>query len=216
TSRDSQSRRAAQTLETEIHRYFDLCNQEASHDDFQTMLRQTIDDKEIQKSLTKIGQSESPREAMLEIQARETLLDSGLRLKLDQYLEERLRLYSASEDQSRRRQRLASLFVCDRNGTILSIAYGKPVAREQNSAGRNFAYRTYFSGLRDDLPDDVPLAEVPPLKATHLSSAFQSTATGLWKVAISTPVRLPGNDRTVGEDGSGSTDAVFGPSRGLQ
>lgn len=194
------ARFAAQTLETEIHRYFDLCNQEASRDEFQAMLRQTIDDQEIKQSLTKIGQSKSPRDAKSQTQSRDTLLDSQQRLKLDEYLEKRLRLYSAIEDQSRRRQRLASLFVCDRKGTILSIAYGKPVAREQNSAGRNFAYRTYFSGLRDDLADDVPLMEVPPLKATHLSSTFQSTATGLWKVAISTPVSLSGDD---------VTDAVF-------
>lgn len=194
------ARFAAQTLETEIHRYFDLCNQEATRDEFQTMLRQTIDDDQIKQSLTKIGQSKSPRDAMSQTQSRETILDSQQHLRLDEYLEERLKLYSAQQDQSRRRQRLASLFVCDRQGTILSIAYGKPVAREQNSAGRNFAFRTYFNGLRDDLADDVPLAEVPPLKATHLSSAFQSTATGLWKVAVSTPVSLSGSD---------VTDAVF-------
>jgi hypothetical protein len=203
------ARFAAQTLETEIHRYFDLCKQESERDEFQTLLAQTLSDEEIKTALTRIGQSDSPYDALSQIQSRERLLDSQQRLSLDEYLEQRLKLYSATNEQTRTRQRLASLFVCDRRGTILSIAYGKEVAREQNSAGRNFAYRTYFSGLEDDLPDTVPLAEVPPLKATHLSSAFQSTATGLWKVAISTPIRLTTDGKIADQNAPDTTDAVF-------
>lgn len=205
------ARFAAQTLETEIHSYFELCNQEASRKAFQTLLQSTLEEPAIKTALQAIGESESPREALSQTRARDTLLDSDQRMKLNQYLEDRLALYTPdspiSENRSagRIRQQLASLFVCDAKGTILAIAYGKAVAREQDSAGRNFAYRTYFNGLRDDLSDEMPLEEITPLRATHLSSAFQSTATGLWKVAISTPVRLLGDPQS----GSSDVDAVF-------
>ncbi|TWT87828.1 Serine/threonine-protein kinase PrkC [Neorhodopirellula pilleata] len=205
------ARFAAQTLETEIHSYFELCNQEASRKSFQTLLQATLEEPAIETALQAIGESESSEQALKQTDARDTLLDSQQRLKLNQYLEDRLALYtpdaSLPEDESRRktRQRLASLFVCDAKGTILAIAYGKPVKREDDSAGRNFAYRTYYNGLRDDLSKTTPLDEITPLKATHLSSAFQSTATGLWKVAISTPIRLPGDSQS----GSSDVDAVF-------
>ena len=80
------------------------------------------------------------------------------------------------------------MFIIDLKGTIISIAYDEMVTEDQNSAGRNFAYRTYFHGGDNDLPPDTPIDAIKPLTRTHLSSAFQSTATGLWKIAFSTPI----------------------------
>ncbi len=50
--------------------------------------------------------------------------------------------------------------------------------------GGNFSYRTYFHGGKTD---ERP-ADGGHIQRTHLSTVFQSTATGTWKVAISTPV----------------------------
>jgi hypothetical protein len=80
------------------------------------------------------------------------------------------------------------MFVTDAYGTIISIAYDPPVARDRNSAGRNYAYRTYFHSGPDDLDRNTPIKDIRPLTKTHLSSAFPSSATDLWKVAISTPL----------------------------
>ncbi len=83
------------------------------------------------------------------------------------------------------------MFVTDAKGTILSIAYDEEVQRAENSSGRNFCYRTYFHGGRIDLPKDTTeIGKVEPLTSTHLSAAFPSTATRLWKVAVSTPIYL--------------------------
>ena len=88
------------------------------------------------------------------------------------------------------------MFVTDAKGTILSIAYDEEVDRDENSAGKNFCYRTYFHGGPFDLPKETTqIGQVEPLTWTHLSAAFPSTATRLWKVAVSTPIYL-GDDRS--------------------
>ncbi|EMI43903.1 protein kinase domain-containing protein [Rhodopirellula sp. SWK7] len=197
------ARFAAQTLETEIERYFQLTESEARRDGFEKLLQETLSDPVMESSLKEIASSETPEAALEKTDAREAILDSPVREKLNAYLERRLRIYTSEQGLSTHRQRLASLFVVDSSGTIFSIAYGRPVAREQNSAGRNYAYRAYFNGKRDYSPGELTISSVSPLQKTHLSSAFQSTATGLWKIAISTPVRL--NPETA----PGKVDAVF-------
>ncbi len=184
------ARFAAQKLETEIERYFRLTESEARRKSFTELLSATLADADVQSALSEIDSSPTPRDALLKTKARDTLLDSPVRQKLNEYLEERLQIYTSDQGLATHRQRIASMFIVDSSGTIFSSAFGNPVSREQDSAGRNFAYRTYFNGLRDDLPPTVPLDDIKPLRATHLSSAFQSTSTGLWKVAISAPIRL--------------------------
>ena len=85
------------------------------------------------------------------------------------------------------------MFVTDNRGTIIGIAYQntEAIKPEENSVGKNFSYRTYFHGGSVDKPKQTTrISESRPITSTHLSAAFQSTATGLWKVAISTPVYL--------------------------
>ncbi|MCM2373784.1 serine/threonine protein kinase [Aporhodopirellula aestuarii] len=194
---------AAQTLETEIERYFHLTEDEAERDSFIKLLRETLEDPVMADALQEVASSETPTASLSKTEARDLILDSPVRQKLNSYLDRRLQIYTSEKGLSTHRQRLASLFVVDSAGTIFSIAYGKPVAREQNSAGRNYAYRAYFNGQRDYSPDKLDIRSVSPLQTTHLSPAFQSTATGLWKVAISTPVRL--NPDTAPDQ----VDAVF-------
>lgn len=197
------ARFAAQTLETEIEHYFHLAENEAGRKKFVQLLGETLADPEVRSALGEIAMSDSPLQAMTKTNERDVLLDNPTRLKFNDYLQQRLQIYTSDANLSIHPQRLDSLFVIDASGTIFASAFGGSVSREKNSAGRNFAFRTYFNGLQDDLPDTVPLDKVSPLQATHLSSAFQSTSTGLWKVAISTPVELPV------EDERGKIDAIF-------
>ena len=62
------------------------------------------------------------------------------------------------------------------------------------------SHRTYFHGgaadltFENDLPTYTQMAEgVSPIDDTHFSAAFPSTTTGLWKVAVSTPIFRDGN-----------------------
>jgi len=208
------ARFAAQTLETEIERYFDLTEEESSRNELGKLLRETLSDPDMESSLAQIAASQTPRQALSQTAARDVVLDSSARKKLNAYLDRRLELYTSDEGLATHHQRLASLFVVDASGTIFSIAYGNHVSRAQDSVGRNFAYRTYFSGRRDDLPNTTSIADVRPLNETHLSSAFQSTATGLWKVAISTPIRFqptsaPENEQESTPIDTQPVDAVF-------
>ncbi len=180
---------AARTLEGEIERYFQLARDEASRDPFRSQLARTLQSDEVRLRLDEIAAMGTPERTFGDTEAREKLLAVPQRQQLDVVLHERLSRYSQSEDP--RQPRLATMFVTDTRGTILSIAYNEPVTEIENSAGKNFCYRAYYHGGHVDLPkDQINIGEIDPLTWTHLSSAFRSTATQLWKVAVSTPIYL--------------------------
>lgn len=107
----------------------------------------------------------------------------------------------------------ASLFVCDKYGTQVATSFEGEAG--VNVLGRNYAYRSYFSGLNRDLEyrdisqntspngnaDDGQVSDFQLLAnddlsqrrhitAAHISAAFPSTANGHWKVAFTVPVFL--------------------------
>jgi hypothetical protein len=192
---------AARTLESELERYFRLTRDELNEEDFRQSLSTALSDNSVKRDLKIISDQGTSELAQRMTQTRESILDLPARLELDRYLSGRLAKYTSAPSDSRI-PRLASMFVTDSDGTIFGIAYDNPVIRDQNSAGRNYAYRTYYHGQKNDLPIDTPIDSIDPLKRMHLSAAFQSTATGLWKVAISEPVFLS-------EDPDQGPDAVF-------
>ncbi|MGI9472922.1 MAG: protein kinase domain-containing protein, partial [Rubripirellula sp.] len=192
---------AARTLESEIERYFQVTREEASRPEFLDQLKQTLDDPTVADALQNIVTLDTPIATHQSSDARDELLDSPARLRLDRVLQQRLNRYTLPEPMWRR-PRLATMFVTDPHGTIMGVAYTQQVSREKNSAGKNFSYRTYFHGGRTDLPKDTTqISDVEPLNTTHLSAAFPSTATRLWKVAISTPIYF--------DDDRDSPDAMF-------
>jgi hypothetical protein len=80
----------------------------------------------------------------------------------------------------------ASLFATDHLGTHVGSAFDeKPTS---SPIGKNFAWRSYFHGGTEDLPSTAEVALDDHIQTTHMSAAFQSSATGLWKVAVSTPI----------------------------
>ncbi|MEM8666534.1 MAG: protein kinase [Planctomycetota bacterium] len=180
---------AARTMESEIERYFQLARDEASNPEFMSQLTEILESDDGRRALNEIASLGKPANTHGETDARQRLMDVPQRDQLDVILAKRLGRYSLSDDE--RQPRLATMFVTDARGTILSIAYNEPVTELENSAGKNFSYRTYFHGGRVDLSkDQIDIGSVDPLTWTHLSAAFQSTATRLWKVAVSTPIYL--------------------------
>lgn len=91
--------------------------------------------------------------------------------------------------------RAASWFITDPYGTQLASSLegtsAKPVI------GKNYSYRTYFSGLDKDIDykDDKEFQKIDVsdpkqlshIKSSHISAVFRSTATGQWKVAFTRP-----------------------------
>ena len=182
-------RLAAKNLENEISRYFELTQDESQNADFVRQLKATLNDPSLSKLRNELVSAKTSLGVEKEkTPIRERLLDSPERIKLDAILSKRLKRYrNASSAGS---LRLATMFVTDRYGTIISIAYDPPVERSRNSAGRNYAYRTYFHGGQEDLDRSTPIDSIKSLSGTfaHMSAPFTSSATDLWKVAISLPI----------------------------
>ncbi|MEL6104861.1 MAG: serine/threonine protein kinase [Planctomycetota bacterium] len=191
---------AARSLEVELDRYFRLCRDEMSLDSFRQKMSDALNGESVSRPLAEIAATGTSERAGSMTDARNALLDAQPKQILDDYLAERLEQYTVAE----RTPRLASMFVTDSSGTIFGIAYDPPVSREANSSGRNYAYRTYFHGGDDDLSKQTAITSIDPLSEMHLSAAFQSTATGLWKVAISAPVYLDADPPE-----NATPDAVF-------
>jgi len=106
---------------------------------------------------------------------------------LDAYLKRRL-------DRHKAHPRLASIFVLDTEGTQIAAAFAD--AELSRSIGRNLAFRTYFHGGATDLDHLVRVSDnLKPISRPHLSAVFQSTTTGMWKVAVSTPIIDDSKDR---------------------
>ena len=197
----SASAEKARAFEIELRGYFDLIAREASNDDFTQTMRTLLEDENLAPLRDKISRGIDSRES------REQILSDELCKPLDDYLSERLEYYNRLSEVQAGIPKLATIFVTDRQGTIIGIAYAEPVPREANSSGKNYAYRTYFHGQDADFPKGTLASEVASIvQHTHLSAAFQSTATGLWKVAVSTPVRLKVRDS---DKGPPFVDGVF-------
>jgi len=193
------ARFAARTLENELQQYFTAIHREASQTNLRTALAASLESEsltELRRQISDNNGTESESAAI-----RTQFLRHPMRGQLDQLLSERLAHYAAGA--SDWRPSIATMFIVDLKGSIISIAYDELVIEDQNSAGRNFAYRTYFHGGDNDLPPDTPIGSISPLTTTHLSSAFQSTATGLWKIAFSTPIYAQGS-----ADGDGPREIV--------
>ena len=118
--------------------------------------------------------------------------DTGKELRAAFMARERRGQIAGHLEQWLRNKRLptaASWFVVSNNGTMLATAFREPPTNPPE--GENFAYRTYFHGGPDDLsPTD---RSTEPLREMCISAPFQSTASGTWKVALSTPIEHQGN-----------------------
>ena len=90
----------------------------------------------------------------------------------------------------------ASWFVTDRAGDQVAAAFAD--AKRTNTIGQNYSYRTYYTGFPSDIeneegpikyPVESDAAKRPIIAQPHLSASFRSQASGLWKVAFSSPIR---------------------------
>lgn len=174
---------AAKNFELQLRDYFQFVEKEAGDSQLRSALSSTLADQ----SLAELRQSIAKNQRTSE--ARDKLLSHPARADLQRVLREYLALHDGSSNATGKVD-LATVFVTDSSGTMLAIAYADPVPEVEDSTGKNFAYRAYFHGGREDLDPHVPALNVNPLDSTHLSPAFLSSATGIWKVAVSTPIFL--------------------------
>lgn len=195
------ARFAARSLENEMQRYFQLLSREANLPQTQAAIKSLLASQDLTDMRVEIATDPEAAKAN-----RSRFLRNETRAALDEQLQARLATYRGDDDQ---RPSVSTMFITDSLGTIVSIALDTPVSDENLSTGYNFAFRTYFHGGRDDFDRDVPRALIQPLDRPHLSAAFQSTATGLWKIAFSMPIYLNGQTDGVEPPANREPDGVF-------
>lgn len=102
-------------------------------------------------------------------------------------------------------KRAASWWIYDLYGNQIANIFDSLTAAEESqrveTIGRNYSFRSYFSGTPDDLIDrqrsdglrrylvDENLANRKFTRRLHLSAVFLSEATNTWKIAFSAPLR---------------------------
>jgi hypothetical protein len=170
---------AARTLQSEISSLFRMITDEADRRRLLQLVTETVSqDRDYLARVTAGG---------TQPQEDESFLKSSGRLELEKYLAERLELLARLVPDKHRGALFSSLFLLDAQGNNLGIAFREtPDRMEQNPVGKNFAYRSYFTGQRADLLPTAP--RLPPLQHAHFSASFRSTSTGKWKVGISCPI----------------------------
>ncbi len=168
---------AARTLESEIDKLFRTVEDEASRTDLRDGLI----------ALTQVASA--PLQAIADGDTKQDHIESLTRemafKELESYLAERIARLKRRGGSA---ASFNSLFVNDSHGTNVAIAFGDPLEKfSQSPVGRNFAFRSYFNGQREDGPENSKQSFAATTH-THLSGSFRSTSTGKWKVAISAPI----------------------------
>lgn len=178
-SNKDQSLYAAQYLEGEIGSLFKLVEEEAQESELRTLLADVSSEGKSLLDTLADGQSH-PDEA-------EKLQKLPEQKQLFDYLSARLETILAEQDANS--AIFNTIFVNNARGTNVGICFANPEEQTSKSpVGRNFAYRSYFTGKRADALPTLPPSSFDPTRYTHLSSSFRSTATGKWKVGISSPI----------------------------
>jgi eukaryotic-like serine/threonine-protein kinase len=88
-----------------------------------------------------------------------------------------------SATQSREKDDIAAWFFCDANGIQVFR-----LPEKETTIGRNFAWRSYFSGDPSDHDETWRPTPGEHVRATTLSDVYQSKANSQWMLAIATPV----------------------------
>lgn len=169
---------AATNVSNAIEDRFKQVEQLAADPDFVDLYLNTIDDPQLKPLLDKLheeratGTNQTPERVEFQNHPNR------------QALQDRIRAQFELPSQ----KNTASWFVVDAQG--FHIASSFDVDPSVSPIGGYFGYRTYFQGGAADLAPTDPTPE--PIQETHLSAVFLSTASGTWKVAMSTPLRSKG------------------------
>ena len=181
----------AKNLENEIEKYFDIVERESDELNMVEAFRQTSE----LDYLEELGHANIKAERRKELRSR--LINEEVRIQLRDYLIDRLNYYRREHNRNPKQPKFASIFIVDRNGTLIAVAY-EDGGKHTKSTGQNYAFRTYFHGATTDIKDRTRRPCLPgekagshdihPIEHSHFSTAFQSTTTKIWKVGVSTPL----------------------------
>ncbi len=175
---------AAKSAATKIEEYvrvvWELARNKEFIEDFQT----AINDPELQELAQQLDDPAHNSDPDFE-QFRLDYRANAARQKLQKYLKFRI-----DKAKTGRYPECASWFINDLRGNqVASVFQAQP---DNITIGRNYSWRTYFTGeIRDRRIDDVELWGTPRkiVDHAHMSAIFLSKGTSTWKVAFSVPIR---------------------------
>ncbi|MEM7479040.1 MAG: protein kinase [Planctomycetota bacterium] len=171
-------RYAAKTLESEIATLFDLVDDEARDVQLQKLLAALV--AVAPEDLEAIARQDNAV-------AQDRIQKLPEQLALSKHLKERLQQIMQQEQGNK--AIFNTMFVNDARGNNVGIYFADPDDQGVTSpVGRNFAYRSYFTGARADGDVSEARSQFRPTTSTRLSAHFKSKSTQKWKVGISTPI----------------------------
>ena len=180
---------AARSAAEQLNEYFRVVQQVAKDDEFISAFESMRSNEELANLRKQL--SDPNRNSIADFNsARESFVANPARRKLQPILQ---RLLDDRDDEF---PEAASWFVTDRAGNQVAAVFEE--GKMGDTIGKNYSYRTYFTGFTSDVKDDVgppqypvsPEAETRPIiDKPHLSASFISDASGLRKVAFSAPIK---------------------------
>jgi hypothetical protein len=168
------------SISAELERYFRAIERVAGDSEFQDLVRATYEHPDLAPLIEKLS---DPIAMQGMEEEREQFLHHPARFKLQERIQQ-----LAKED---RRLQAASWLVNSPDGLQIASLFEGSVMH--STLGRNYGWRTYFTGEAADLDEHVRPPDAPHITETHISAPFRSQATGGWKVALSTPIQRNGD-----------------------
>lgn len=182
------ARLAARSASERIDKYMKALKSAAENRSWYATIGKAFDDEgllQLRQQLTDPNDNGNPEFDQLRAQFETNPVRKGLQ----KFLETR----AAGEDLPR----AASWWIYDSYGVQVASVFEKEPSAP--TRGKNYSYRSYFTGLDDDLIDDSEDAERKftveedvskrrHVEGLHVSAIFFSDATATWKIAFSTPI----------------------------
>ncbi len=180
---------AARSAAEQIDRYFRVVMQLAEDNEFTNKFAEVVGDEqtEIRDMISQLADPHQNDNESLD-GLRQEFIEHPLRQQLQNPLLKNLR--DASYPTA------ASWFLCDHTGTQVASVFNRD--DPLNTIGKNYAYRTYFTGRKEiarqevngnivfDVAEDINDRE--HITRPNMSAIFQSRATNMWKIAFSAPI----------------------------
>ena len=178
---------AARSVAEKVDEYYRAVMGLARSPEFVADFERLINDSDFEQLRRQLENPNDNANATLDPLRQDFLLDDSIRSQVDRHLRERM------ENLFGQWPKAASWVAYDRQGNQLAARFS--ASDTANTIGKNYSYRSYFTGLERDLvsrdeagreffnvtesPDDRAI-----IKRPHMSAIFLSQATKNWKITF--------------------------------
>ena len=186
------ARLAARSAAEQIDEYFRVVKRLAAEPEFIEAFTAFDRDKELESKRRLLADPQDGSTDSLRVDLSNEAIRKALEVFLSRRLVDKDNIYPPA----------ASWFINDRFGNQVASVFEGMSADEpfslESTLGKNYAQRTYFTGLDVDLEQvDSDIDQRTIIQQPHLSASFLSGMTNRYKVAFSAPIIVDGETRGV-------------------